>query len=129
MGILESLKRTGLLEDTRLAIELRVSQAFDWARRTIRAACYLPPPPSSPHAFARSARQQPQRQGSQPRMPAPAPTAQSVASFGGRTQERKNRRTGVPHAGMLTSAGLSGQPQVSFSAQPGLAAGVWVRLH
>lgn len=138
MGILESLKRTGLLEDTRLAIELRVSQGFEWARRVLRAACRLPPPPTSLHSFLSPAK-----------LPPPPthqhPSQQHKSTEGGPSQPDRQRSSHAPHsafgaldsdvgvapeekksafgglrdraarmdfAGVLTSAGLSGQPQV-----------------
>jgi len=142
MGILESLKRTGLLEDTRLAIELRVSQAFEWARRVLRAACRLPPPPTSLHNFLPSSKlqqlqqQQPQQQrhqkgaGQAPALKPSSSSSQAVrhSAFGSLDADLsidpenkayragggwvKGRAAQLEFTGVLTSPGLAGQPQV-----------------
>lgn len=46
-GISEAVQRRGLLEDTRLGLELAVTSAFDALRAAVRALLLLPPPQSA----------------------------------------------------------------------------------
>jgi hypothetical protein len=46
-GISEAVKRRGLLEDTRLGLELAVTAVFEAMRTAIRAALFLPRQPAA----------------------------------------------------------------------------------